>query len=159
MTTMTQTPDPQAVSDFIDLANKALPDEGEFEKAAGVFGPISVLAAVVTVYICDTCGCRFMPDQDGDFFYRDRYTHVDAANQVGCGIESCVCHDIPYAFKVLPGHCATCESPCYMDQEYQIQHLDKNAHSHDPIYIAPVTEQDMDELKQGLLRIQHDLTD
>jgi hypothetical protein len=57
------------------------------------------------VFSCDLCGCLFLPDDDGEGFYPDRYIKavgpdlldpdIDDPGRVDGG-HNCVCHNAPY---------------------------------------------------------------
>lgn len=164
MMTMIPTPDEILVPDgLVKLANNQYPEDDDFTEVIKMFGDIVLTPMVLTAYFCENCGCRFMPDRDGTLWYRDRYSHVDSRDDPRCDDNSppapCGCHDIPYNFRPLPGHCATCETSVYEDDGGGLHHLWPNFKAHEVIHVVPVTEQDMDDLKHGLLRIEQSLTD
>lgn len=157
-TTMIPTPDIDVPDDLVKLARSQYPTEDAFTEVIARFGVESLIPMVLTAYFCESCSCRFMPDSDGGLWYRDRYTFVNGDGNSSC--KDCPCHALPYQFAPLPGHCATCEASLYVDSDEVVRHclleLDRE---HTPIHVVPVTERDMDDLRQGLLRIQSDLTE
>jgi Rieske Fe-S protein len=51
------------------------------------------------VLTCNHCGCLFVPMDDVDEFYPDRYTVVGSTGPPGC-MEGCPCHEIPSAIDL-----------------------------------------------------------
>lgn len=156
--TMIPTPDIIVPDDLVTLADHQQPTDDDFTAAAELFGVDVLMPRVSVVYLCADCSCRFMPDTDGDGFYTDRFAHVGSEG-TGCG-GLCSCHTLPYRFYPLPGHCGECYSSLYDDGDGNISHFHRDLDKeHAPIHVVPVSEQDMDDFKQSLLRIEHDLTD
>jgi hypothetical protein len=157
--TMIPTPDEAMIEELRRAADALLPMNDEFTAAGDILGADSLVPRVLYVYMCENCGCRYMPDRDDGLWYRDRFMPVAYDDSVGCEDTACACHGLPCTFRPLPGHCATCEASLYEDGEGHPHHYFAIVDTeHSPIHVVPVTEQDMDDLKQGLLRIEHDLS-
>lgn len=77
------------------MAEVEVRHEEPFIKLVGKKFQVSLSHANPPIYWCDSCGCMFLGNAEGDQgFYPDRYEMVGMTGN-GC-VTECACHEMPY---------------------------------------------------------------